>query len=319
MNRSCTRSLVAVAVVAVTAAVLVAPAPAGAATRPFSASSPWNAALPADARLSPLSSTYVAELQRQVTSYGPWVNTSSYSTPVYTVSARQRRVTVTLDADSPTLARRLAAVPVPDGAMPAAGSDGHMVLWQPSRNTTWELWHMHRTADGWHARWGGVMHGVSRNPGYFRAPYGATASGLPLLGGLMRVSELQSGVISHALALAIPKAKRGSYVWPAQRTDGNLDAPTAIPEGTRFRLDPALDVDALPVPPITKIIARAVQRYGMILRDQAGAVTLYAEDPTPLGVSLKYTAFGGLDGRQAMHGFPWSALQVVRPRVGKNR
>ena len=33
--------------------------------------------------------------------------------------------------------------------------------------------------------------------------------------------------------------------WPAQRSDGDAVGPDVIPEGTRFRLDPLIDVDAL--------------------------------------------------------------------------
>jgi hypothetical protein len=319
MMLRCAPRRVPAGLIALLAALAVVPATAAASPTPFSPSSPWNLPLAPDAPLSPMSSTYVAELQRQVNSYGPWVNTSSFSTPVYRVGAHQRRVHVTLDNDSPQLAGRFAAVPVPAGAAPAVGSDGHMVVWQPSTDTAWEFWQMRAEPDGWHARWGGEMAHLSHNSGYFQAPFGATGTGLPLLGGLMRISELQAGHIDHALALAIPKAKRGSFVWPAQRSDGVLASRSAIPEGTRFRLDPDLDVDALRIPPITKIIAKAVQRYGMIVRDQAGAVALYAEDPTPTHTSLKYTVFGGLDGRQAMHAFPWRALQVVSPPAARKR
>jgi hypothetical protein len=305
---------------AVVAVLAVAPAATAAApARLFSPQGPWNAALRDDARLSPRSDDYVAQLRSQVSSYGPWINTGTYSTPVYTVPAHQRRVAVTLDADDARLARAFTAVPIPEGATPAVGTDRHMVVWQPARDTVWEFWHARRAADGWHAAWGGVMRHVSRDRGWFPAPYGATATGLPLLAGLMRISELQAGHIDHALALGIPKARRGTFVWPAQRTDGRIDAATAIPEGTRFRLDPDLDVDALAIPRSTKVIARAAQRYGMIVRDQAGSVTLYGEDPTPWGVSLKATAFDGLDGRQVLHGFPWARLQVVAPPAPRTR
>ena len=37
-------------------------------------------------------------------------------------------------------------------------------------------------------------------------------------------------------------ARAGVFSWPAQRTDGLLDSPDAIPEGARFRLDPNLDI-----------------------------------------------------------------------------
>jgi len=84
------------------------------------------------------------------------------------------------------------------------------------------------------------------------------------------------------LALTIPEPAAGRFVWPANRTDGTSTSPTAIPEGTRFRLDPKLNVAALGLPPMGAAIALAAQRYGMIVRDRGGGVVLYAEDPRPL-------------------------------------
>ena len=97
----------------------------------------------------------------------------------------------------------------------------------------------------------------------------------------MRTAELQAGRIDHALAFAIPHTKLWkSWSWPAQRSDGDTDSADAIPEGARFRLPADLDIDALRLPPVTAAIAKAVQRYGMVLRDKSGAVSFYAEAPT---------------------------------------
>jgi hypothetical protein len=181
----------------------------------------------------------------------------------------------------------------------------------------WEFWLAKLQADGWHARWGGRMDGVSRNPGYFTAPHpewGATATSLPLLGGLIRLAELQAGRIDHALAFAIPHTKIWrAWSFPAQRSDGDTDSSTAIPEGARFRLPADLDIDALHLPAVTATIAKAVQRYGMILRDKSGAVSFYAEDPTPLGTATNpYSALFQTYPNLLFSRFPWDRLQVVR-------
>jgi hypothetical protein len=286
----------------------------------------WNAPLAADAPLSPLSSTYVAELEQQVARYGPWINTTRYSVPVYTVGPRQPLVPVTLEthgASADRLARELReGVPIPANAEPAEGTDHHLVVWQPSHNTMWEFW-LAGHADGvWHARWGGRMTGVSRNPGYYSHPsdWGASATSLPLLGGLIRIGELRAGRIDHALAFAIPRAAATTFTFPAQRTDGDDHDPTAIPEGTRFRLNPQLDINALDLPRVTKLMALAAQRYGMIVRDQSGAVAFYAEDPAPTR-SEPYTGphglFQGEYPSQLLRDFPWGQLEVVRARTTK--
>jgi hypothetical protein len=284
------------------------PAPAA---QVFAPQSFWNAPLPAATPVAPDSNRLVAELRRQIATAGVWINTYRYSVPVYTVSASQAAVRVQLDSGYVPLQADFADVPLPIDAQPAPGADAHLSVYQPSTDTLWDFWKLTRAADGWHARWGGKMSGVSRDAGYFPNPVGATGSGLPLLGGLIRIDEARTGVIDHALALAIPAAKAGQYVWPAQRTDGASTDPNAIPEGTRFRLDPALNLDALGLPPAARAIARAAQRYGIVVRDVAGAVSFYAEDPGPTGSNPYPALYGNLTADQVLAGFPWGSLRVV--------
>lgn len=260
---------------------------------------------------------YVADLQRQLRQWDPYINTTRYSTPVYTVGADQPTVRVTLDNVQADLQEAFARVPLPAVARPADGTDGHLVVWQPATDTMWELWRARRAADGWRAVYGGRMTGVSTNPGYFTEPsvWGATATSLPLLGGLMRIDELRAGRIDHALAVALPRVRARVLSWPAQRTDGNIDDPAAIPAGARLRLDPTLDLSRLPMAPIVRAMATAVQRYGMVVRDRAGAVAFFAEDPTPTGANPFLGPdglFGGRSSTELLRQFPWESLQVLR-------
>jgi len=287
---------------------MAAPAPA---TQVFAPDSVWNRPLSAQAPIATNSASLVAELQAQVTSAGAWINTYQYSVPVYTVPATQRLVRVHLDSGYAPLQTDFAAVPLPSNARPALGADAQLSLLQPSTNTLWDFWKLTRAADGWHARWGGKMPNVSGDAGYFPDPVGATGSGLPLLGGLIRINELERGVIDHALALAIPEAKANEFVWPAQRTDGNSTSPGAIPEGTRFALDPNLDLNALGLPPVARAIARAAQCYGLVVRDVAGAVTFYSEDPGPSGSNPYPALYSNRSASQVLADFPWSKLRVV--------
>jgi hypothetical protein len=294
-------------------ALLALAAAAPAAALPFASTSVWNAQVPTIVPLTSTSSSLVTELQRQVTTYGTWINTWQYSTPVYTVPASQPAVRVQLDTTYASLQNDFAAVPLPADALPAKGTDAHLTLYQPSTDTLWEFWKLSKQTNGWHARWGGKMTNVSTNPGYFQAPLGATATSLPLLGGLMRISELQAGHIDHALALAIPQPKAKDFVWPAQRTDGASTSADAIPEGTRFRLDPNVDVTTLGLTPVGAQMALAAQRYGIVVRDTAGSVTFYAEDATPTGTNPYPTLFQNKYANQVLAKFPWSKLQVVAP------
>jgi hypothetical protein len=328
---SCARTLTAVFV----GLLIVCTGATAAEPRLFDARSVWNQPLARDAAIAPDSRALVAELVRQRRFSTPWVNTTIYSTPVYTVGPDEARSAVYIDtpsalfsndADAAEVGRQLADVPIPPGARPAAGHNHHMVVWQPSTDTMWELWNAYRVPDdpspwrtdsirGWHAAWGARIEAVSRHPGANPAPFGATASGLPLAGGLIRLSEWRGGRIPHALALGVHDIAAGRTVWPAARTDGRYGGRRGIPMGTRFRLDPRVNVDRLRLSPAGRIIARAAQRYGMVVRDHADRTfAFYGEDPSPTGANPYPSIFGGLRPDQALKGFPWHRLQVVAVR-----
>ena len=315
------RRVLALAVVAI--GLLAAPSAQASSYTPirgtnfFTPKGVWNKPLAANAPLASNSATLSDTLNWEVGAYGPWINTSSYSTGVYTVPANQPNVVVILDQINPQLAADFLQVPLPPDAHPAAGTDGHLVVWQPSTQTMWEFWQLHKDDSGnWHTSYGGKMTSVSSNPGYFQRN-GATATGLPLVGGLITLQEEVDGVINHALQLAIPHAKAGTWVFPAQRGDGDATATNAIPEGTRFRLPASLNIDALKLPRQTAMMAKAAQRYGMIVNDQSGAVSFRAEDPylyaQQYGVDPYGYAFEGQSPKQLLTSFPWKQLQVVRP------
>jgi hypothetical protein len=289
--------------------------------RPFAPESFWNRPLRDDAPLDALSDIYVADLQRQVRQWGTSMNTTRYGIPVYTVPGDQPTVRVALPNPAPPRRALLQAawedVPLPASARPSPDSDGRLVVLQPSTDTMWEFWRLHRRLDGWHAGWGGRMIGVSTNIGTYTDPpgWGASATGIPILGGLMRIDELRERRINHGLALTIPEARARVYSWPASRTDGQVESPTAIPQGTRFRLDPRLDVSKLDVHPLVREMARAAQRYGLVVRDRGGGVGFYGEDPGPLGWN-PYSGIGGIFGDRSpsslMRQFPWKRLQALR-------
>ena len=278
---------------------------------PFAPDSVWEAPLASGATLVPNSDALVGELRRQVAGPGgAWINTTNYSAPVYSVGLTQPAVHVALETYAPALQADLEQVPIPDDAVPSPDSDGNLVVYQPLTDTMWELWRAQKASDGWHAYWGGKMRDVSRNPGYFDNPLGASGTSLALAGGQITIAEMRAERIDHALAVAIPEAAHGTFVWPAQRGDGIATGAHAIPEGTRFRIDPKLDLSALNLSPAARIIAAALQTYGMVVRDQAGAVTLFGEDPAPYGTNPWPDLLGDWPNH-VMASLPWDHLQAV--------
>jgi hypothetical protein len=296
----------------------------------FSPSSFWNEVVPLGAPLDPSSAGVVASFDKEIAAevqagQGPWVNTTSYSIPLYTVAADQPTVSVRLDRVSNTaLSSAWRAVPLPATATPAAGTDGDLFVWQPSTDRLWEFWRLvHWGGDGWHASWGGTIQHVSSSLGVYgpeawpgaQSWWGVSASSLSLVGGLISLEDLQVGQINHALEMAIPSVRAGVYASPAQRTDGRSADPVSLPEGAHLRLNPNLNLATLHLPHLTLMIAEAAQRYGIYIVDGASIAEFPAQDPTPMGIN-PYTGptgyFEGKHPNQLLASFPWNQLQLLK-------
>jgi hypothetical protein len=247
------------------------------------------------------------------------------------VPAGQPTVKVTLEQPSraPALQSAWEAVPLPSNALPAKGTDKHLVVWQPSSNRLWEFWRLEALSTGWQARWGGAIQSVSTNPGAYGTEawpgatiwWGASACSLSIAGGLITLEDLERGQINHALAMAVPAPRAKVFAWPAERTDGWSTELLSLPEGAHLRLDPNLDLAALKLPHLTLMMAEAAQRYGIFIRDKAGNVAFYGQDPTPTGTNPYTGLHGYYEGKtpqQLLAAFPWSHLELLSMELHTN-
>jgi hypothetical protein len=314
---------------------VIPPPPTGTLFHPLSY---HNKPLADNAPLDPNSANAVQDLVTMTGQYVETINGANgvWSTPVYTVPAGQAtRQVINLNSGHPPLNEAYSAVPLPAGAQPESQSDHHLTVYQPSTDKLWEFWGFSYNSSGQpQARYGGRMCSVSTNPGHFittSSPcnqvkgWGATATSIPLLAGLIRLPEGDALNIPHSLALSVPKSNC-QFRSPAQRTDGGCSPGVQhLPPGARLRLPASLNVDALPMHPLGKAIARAVQRYGMHIMDRSGSIALYADQDNIAGSDgQKYVASGGRSwsqirggssAEQVMAGFPWSQLQMLTPAV----
>ncbi|MGH2855493.1 MAG: hypothetical protein ACRDLF_15030 [Solirubrobacteraceae bacterium] len=296
------------------------------ALRLFAAQSFFNQPLSASAPQAPDSAQLVAAFEHQVqTYYGHVViNTTEWSAPVYTVPANATTTAVVpQNATCPRggnlfepFAQDMSAVPIPAGAQAAQGTDEDMIVWQPASGHEWELWRAHQEGGRWTACWGGEFQDAYTSAGVLPEPLGVSASGLSILAGQIHLEELRQGTITHALEVTLPDTAAAGFVWPANRTDGASNDAYSIPEGTRFRLQASLDLSSLHLNPAALAIATAIQRYGMIVGDTAGAVALEAQDPTPLmraGQPNPYAKLLSGGPYNALSAIPWNQLEVVSP------
>lgn len=223
----------------------------------------------------------------------------------------------------------LASIPAGQSSFLDDGSKVPGGLLPPATNTA-------TTPGEWHAAYGGMVEEASDSPGYYRnladaggaireqANWGAAATGLPLAAGLLTSEDIARGSIDHALAIGLANRsgssiiRAGSFASPAQRSDGRSTDPDSIPEGARLRLDPALDLDLLPLSPFARMLAEAAQRYGMIVQDGSRSTVVYAEDPSPAiraGQPNFYEARFGRHFSRAVREIPWGELEVVQMQL----
>ncbi|MBI5514093.1 MAG: hypothetical protein HY909_10020 [Deltaproteobacteria bacterium] len=97
----------------------------------------------------------------------------------------------------------------------------------------------------------------------------ADAAGFPIAPLLATADEVGAGQVPHALRFVLPndRIRRRVYVRPATHSTGATSGPaTAIPYGARLRLRADYPLARLPNDG-ARAVARALQRYGMLLSD----------------------------------------------------
>ncbi|NOY92463.1 MAG: hypothetical protein GXP55_14815 [Deltaproteobacteria bacterium] len=105
----------------------------------------------------------------------------------------------------------------------------------------------------------------------------ADAAGFPIAPLLFSADEVAAGEIAHAIRFILPNARMraGFYVHPATHAGGPRGPASAPVYGTRWRLRADYPLDSLPND-AARVVARALQRYGMALSD-GGNVALTAQ------------------------------------------
>lgn len=291
----------------------------------------WYTPIPERVALHPKSAEYLADFLRQKnTFYGNvHVNTTQYASPVFVVGKIPTVRVTEWDCQKkgfqdPALAEQWAEVPIPEYALASKGTDQELTIYQPDTDTLWEFWQARKINGKWQACWGGRMQKASKNVGIFDEHYGTTATSLPFIGGQITAEELARGEIRHAIGIALVETEHhDQFSWPARRSDGfNPErVKNRIPEGLRIRLDPSVDVDRLPMSKAGKTIAKAAQKYGFVVWDKAGSISIRAQNPityTAQGKADPYPAlFDHKPNHAVLDGFPWDKLQFLPMHYGK--
>lgn len=297
----------------------------------FGSTAFWYTPIAADAPVHANNANLVKEFNRQRTTWYQTVtiNTREYTSPVYIVGPDVPTVAVGWNDCQKKgyvekgLLAQLSAVPIPPDARQAAGTDSEMTIYQPSTNTVWELWQAKKDASGkWIACWGGKLANANLTNGVMPKPYGTTATGLPFLGGQITAEELERGEIKHAIGISLIEIEHFNiYSWPANRSDGWNPAPAKpnrIAEGQRFRFDPSIDVDTIPnLSRAGKIIFKAGQKYGFVVWDRAGAVSIRAQSVLSYPTNPYPALFDNKPNYDVIRYLPWNRIQFLPFNYGK--
>jgi hypothetical protein len=256
--------------------------------RPFSAESPWNTPIPSTAQKHRDSDLVISYMNAQSSNLAL---SRSYTIPIWVVdSSKLDPVAIRSDKifdwwDSNRDGWSDVGVPLVPSMWPEQTSDGHICIIDPYLSMAWEMSRFEwpsgeqpqcTTFNIWNLRLSGYG---SPYEGYRWGTRGGRASGFPEIAGLMRPEELEHGEIRHALVFTfseIRKAEDGSkmFYWPpACRSDGDMVGAQYPVMGMRFQLDPSADEDDFDdwdLTPEARIVARALQKYGMFLGDRGG-------------------------------------------------
>jgi hypothetical protein len=127
----------------------------------------------------------------------------------------------------------------------------------------------------------------------------ADAAGLPILPGLVRYDEVQSGAINHALRFTAVTTRQ-AFTHPATHYASSNTSTNVPPMGMRVRLKASYDISTFSGN--SRIILTALKKYGMFVADNGS----------------NWFISGSTDGRwddtdlNQMKTVPGSAFEVVQ-------
>lgn len=296
----------------------------------WSLDSPINKPIPQNPTLDPLNTAIISYITSQMASDKRGVlDCSIYGSRVYHATAATPRVMVAPSASRDPLNYPMVttglSIPLDPTWLPAPGTDAHLCV-VDTDGLEYSFWEYTGGANPTAGGAGVTDTNSSEITSRFQ---GATAARFSRLAGLIRIEEWERGFIDHAIFIASSITKPGSpppFRFPAKQSDGkNLDgAPlnACLEEGARLQLDPNFDVDAQAGwQPWHRIVAKAMQTYGMYVGDTGGALlSIPAEIPKSatgpeatarhnspllysLGIADRYARFPD--------DFPWSSMRVL--------
>ncbi len=155
----------------------------------------------------------------------------------------------------------------------ACESDGdcHLLVIHPPTKRLYEMWRANLVGNDFQGGCLAVWDLTKAYPDNLRGDgcTSADAGGFPISAMLFSADEVASGELTHAIRFILPNARirKHLYVHPGTHSTGPTSGgPDMPPYGVRLRLKQSFDLSKLPTEG-ARVIARGLQRYGMLLAD----------------------------------------------------
>jgi hypothetical protein len=260
----------------------------------FPSDNPWNT----DVSKAPVDAShdYIGSLG-SMTLWPDFGGAGAYGIPYVSVPFSQPLVPVSFDVPDES---DPGPYPIPPDAPVESGGDRHVLTLRQGDCKLFELYAAAREGSGWHA-YSGAVWDLKSNALRPERWTSADAAGLPILPGLARREEADSGAIRHALRITVPVTQK-AYIHPATHWASSNTDPNQPPMGLRVRLKASYDISGLRGQ--AHAIAQALKTYGALVADNAGSPRVYVG-----GVVDKGWDDEALNGIKTI---PASALEAVQ-------
>jgi hypothetical protein len=264
----------------------------------FPADSAWNRDVsrdPVDAH----SADYLAAMSASSLPLQPDFGQPPYGMPVTVVSASQPRVPMNFRYATQS---DPGPYPIPQDVRLQSNDDRHAAVLDRDACKLYETYLTYADGQGGFRADSGAVFDLRSSALRPDGWTSATASGLPMVAGMVRYEETAAGEIRHALAF-IPGPTAHAFVHPATHSAGTNNAQFAPPMGLRVRL--RADFDVSKFHGASLVVLRAMQRYGMLVIDNSSGMPFWA-------VSGEQDARWNMADLDQLKSVPARAFEVVQ-------
>lgn len=227
---------------------------------------PWNTDV-SQYPVDPHSGDYLANMNSATHVHPDFGSNPTYGIPWITVPGSQRFLPISFDNPQESNA---GPYPFPAN-VPIENGDRHAIVIDKGTCTLYETYDTKYLgppqSKGFHAYSGAVFDLHVRNPQRTDGWTSGDAAGLAILPGLVKKSEADSGVISHAFRFTMGSTQ-AAFIHPAQHCTSGFSHgqyPYYPPMGLRIRLKASYDISQFTGDALA--IAVALKKYGMLLAD----------------------------------------------------